>query len=141
MQPEQIVDTVKSSSLRGRGGAGFPTGVKWGFLPKDNPKPRYLCINADESEPGTFKDRQIIEYNPHLLIEGSLIAAYAIQSHKAYIYIRGEFVYGAKVLEAAIAEAYAKGHLGKSIYGTGFDPDLYGHRGPGAYICAEDTGT
>jgi NADH-quinone oxidoreductase subunit F len=139
-QPAQLVEVVKSSGLRGRGGAGFPTGVKWGFLPKDNPKPRYLCVNADESEPGTFKDRQIIEGNPHLLIEGILIAAYAIQSHVAYIYIRGEFAYGAKVLEAALAEAYAKGHLGKNIYGIGFDLDVYVHRGAGAYICGEETG-
>jgi NADH-quinone oxidoreductase subunit F len=139
-QPAQLVEMVKSSGLRGRGGAGFPTGVKWGFLPKDNPAPRYLCVNADESEPGTFKDRQIIEGNPHLLIEGVLISAYAIQSHTAYIYIRGEFAYGAKVLETALADARAKGHLGKNIYGTGFDLDVYVHRGAGAYICGEETG-
>jgi NADH-quinone oxidoreductase subunit F len=138
--PEQIVEMVKASGLRGRGGAGFPTGVKWGFLPKDNPKPRYLCVNADESEPGTFKDRQIIEGNPHLLIEGILLAAYAIQSHTAYLYIRGEFAYGAKVLEAAIREAYANGHLGRNIYGRAFDLDVYVHRGAGAYICGEETG-
>jgi NADH-quinone oxidoreductase subunit F len=138
--PAQITEMVKNSGLRGRGGAGFPTGVKWGFLPKDNPKPRYLCVNADESEPGTFKDRAIIEYNPHLLIEGTSIAAYAIQSHTAYIYIRGEFVFGARVLEEALAEAYAKGHLGRNIYGTGFDLDIFVHRGAGAYICGEETG-
>ena len=140
LEPAQLIELVKSSGLRGRGGAGFPTGVKWGFLPKDNPAPRYLCVNADESEPGTFKDRAIIEGNPHLLIEGILISAYAIQSHTAYIYIRGEFAYGAKVLEAALAEAYAKGHLGKRVYGTGFDLEVYVHRGAGAYICGEETG-
>jgi len=139
-QPAQITEMVKASGLRGRGGAGFPTGVKWGFLPKDNPKPRYLCVNADESEPGTFKDRQIIEGNPHLLIEGTLISAYAIQSHTAYLYIRGEFAYGTKLLEATIAEARAKGHLGKNIYGSGFDLEVHVHRGAGAYICGEETG-
>ena len=139
-QPAQLIETVKASGLRGRGGAGFPTGVKWSFLPKDSPKPRYLCVNADESEPGTFKDRAIIEGNPHLLLEGILISAYAIQSHVAYIYIRGEFAYGAKVLEAALAEAYAKGHLGDNIYGTGFGLNVYVHRGAGAYICGEETG-
>jgi len=139
-QPAQLVELVKASGLRGRGGAGFPTGVKWGFLPKDSTAPRYLCVNADESEPGTFKDRAIIEGNPHLLMEGILISAYAIQSHTAYIYIRGEFVYGAKVLEAAIAEARAHGHFGRNIYGTGFDLDVHVHRGAGAYICGEETG-
>ncbi len=140
IQPLEIVETVKTSGLRGRGGAGFPTGVKWGFLPKDNPQPRYLCVNADESEPGTFKDRAIIEFNPHLLLEGILISAYAIQSHTAYIYIRGEFAFGAKVLEAAITEAYDRGHLGRNIYGTGYDLNVYVHRGAGAYICGEETG-
>ena len=140
MEPEKIIEEVKGSGLRGRGGAGFPTGMKWGFLPKDNPKPRYLLVNADESEPGTFKDRQIIENNPHLLIESSLLAAFAIQSHKAYIYIRGEFARGAEILEEAIAEAYEAGHLGVDIYGTGFDLDLHVHRGAGAYICGEETG-
>jgi NADH-quinone oxidoreductase subunit F len=139
-QPQDVIEEVKSAGLRGRGGAGFPTGVKWGFLPKGNPLPRYLCVNADESEPGTFKDRQIIEYNPHLLIEGTIIAAYAIQCHTAYIYIRGEFALGAKVLEQALAEAYERGHLGKNIYGTGYDLDVYVHRGAGAYICGEETG-
>jgi len=140
MKPEEVVEMVKSSGLRGRGGAGFPAGVKWGFLPKDSPKPRYLCVNADESEPGTFKDRQIIEYNPHLLVEGTLISSYAIRCHTAYIYIRGEFAFGAKVLEEAIREARAKGHLGKNIYGTGYDLEVYVHRGAGAYICGEETG-
>jgi NADH-quinone oxidoreductase subunit F len=135
-----VVALVKASNLRGRGGAGFPAGVKWGFLPKNSPLPRYLCVNADESEPGTFKDRQIIENNPHMLLEGSLIAAYAIECHQAYIYIRGEFARGAKMLEKAIAEAYAGGHFGRNIYGTGYDLDISVHRGAGAYICGEETG-
>lgn len=140
LTPQQVIETVKDSGLRGRGGAGFPTGMKWGFLPADSTLPRYICVNADESEPGTFKDRQIIEQNPHLLIEGTLLSAYAIQSHTAYIYIRGEFAYGAKVLEEAIAEACARGHLGRNIYGTGYDLDVHVHRGAGAYICGEETG-
>jgi NADH-quinone oxidoreductase subunit F len=135
-----VIALVKASNLRGRGGAGFPAGVKWGFLPKNSPLPRYLCVNADESEPGTFKDRQIIENNPHMLLEGSLIAAYAIECHKAYIYIRGEFARGAKLLEKAISEAYAAGHFGRNIYGTGYDLDISVHRGAGAYICGEETG-
>jgi len=140
MEPAQVVDEVKSSGLRGRGGAGFPTGMKWGFLPKDNPKPRYLLINADESEPGTFKDRQILENNPYLLLESALISAFAIQSHKAYIYIRGEFARAAKGLIEAVRQAEAAGHLGKNIYGSGFDLDIVVHRGAGAYICGEETG-
>jgi NADH-quinone oxidoreductase subunit F len=140
LTPQQVIDAVKDSGLRGRGGAGFPTGMKWGFLPADSHLPRYLCVNADESEPGTFKDRQIIERNPHLLIEGTLLSAYAIQSRTAYIYIRGEFANGAKVLEEAIAEAYGAGHLGRNIYGKGYDLDVYVHRGAGAYICGEETG-
>jgi len=140
MKPEQVIDEVKNSGLRGRGGAGFPTGMKWGFLPKDNPKPRYLLVNADESEPGTFKDRQIIEHNPHLLLECTVLAAYAIQSHKAYIYIRGEFARGAEILEEAVREGVAAGHAGANIYGTGFDLDIVVHRGAGAYICGEETG-
>ncbi len=140
MTPEQVIEEVKSSGLRGRGGAGFPTGMKWGFLPKDNPKPRYLLVNADESEPGTFKDRQIIEHNPHLLLECTLLTAFAIKSHKAYIYIRGEFARGAEILEAAVAEALAGGHIGANIYGSGFDLDIVIHRGAGAYICGEETG-
>jgi NADH-quinone oxidoreductase subunit F len=139
-KPDELVELVKASNLRGRGGAGFPTGMKWGFLPKQTEKPVYLAVNADESEPGTFKDRQIIEFNPHLLIEGTLLSAYAIQSHTAYIYIRGEFAFGTAVLEAAIVEAYAKSHLGKHIYGSDFDLDVYVHRGAGAYICGEETG-
>jgi len=140
LKPEEVTEQVKASNLRGRGGAGFVTGMKWGFLPKDSPKPVYLCCNADESEPGTFKDRAIIEWNTHILLEGILIAAYAIKSHTAYIYIRGEFALGAKRLEEAIADASAKGLLGKNIFGTGYDLNVYVHRGAGAYICGEETG-
>jgi NADH-quinone oxidoreductase subunit F len=137
--PAEIIDMVKKSGLRGRGGAGFPTGMKWGFVPKDSGKPVYLCVNADESEPGTFKDRLIIEKDPHQLIEGIIISAYALGCHQAFIYIRGEFGYGAGVLDRAIAEAYEKGYLGKNILGSGFDLDLLVHRGAGAYICGEET--
>ena len=140
IQPEQLVDLVKASGLRGRGGAGFPTGLKWSFLPKQTEKPVYLCVNADESEPGTFKDREIIEFDPHQLLEGIIITAYAIRCHKAFIYIRGEFAFGAKVLERAIEEAAAAGYLGKNILGSGFDLDVVVHRGAGAYICGEETG-
>ena len=138
-QPAEITDIVKKSGLRGRGGAGFPTGVKWGFVPKDTGKPVYLCVNADESEPGTFKDRLIIEKDPHQLIEGIVISAYALGCHQAFIYIRGEFCYGAEVLNKAIEEAYAKGYLGKNILNSGFDLELLVHRGAGAYICGEET--
>jgi NADH-quinone oxidoreductase subunit F len=141
MKPEEIVQVVKDSELRGRGGAGFPTGMKWSFVPKNAPKPTYLLCNADESEPGTFKDRVIIERDPHMLIEGMLIAAFAIGScPMAYIYIRGEFYYGATVLDKALEEARAKGYLGKNILGSGFDFDITVHRGAGAYICGEETG-
>jgi NADH-quinone oxidoreductase subunit F len=138
-QPAEVIEIVKQSGLRGRGGAGFPTGMKWGFVPKDTGKPVYLCVNADESEPGTFKDRLIIEKDPHQLIEGVTISAYALGCHQAFIYIRGEFVYGAGVLNEAIAEAYAKGYLGKNILRSGFDLELIVHRGAGAYICGEET--
>ena len=141
MTPDQIVQVVKDSELRGRGGAGFPTGMKWSFVPKNAPKPTYLLCNADESEPGTFKDRVIIERDPHLLIEGMIISAYAIGSTSmSYIYIRGEFYFGAVVLEKALEEARAKGFLGKNIFGSGFDFDITVHRGAGAYICGEETG-
>lgn len=138
-QPEEVIEEVKKSGLRGRGGAGFPTGVKWGFLPKDNPKPRYLCVNADESEPGTFKDRYIMEYDPHMLLEGIIISCFAIKSNKAFIYIRGEYYYPHSVLEKAIQEAYDGGYLGKNVFGSGFDIDVVLHRGAGAYICGEET--
>jgi NADH-quinone oxidoreductase subunit F len=141
MKPEEVINLVKDSELRGRGGAGFPTGMKWSFVPKNAPKPTYLLCNADESEPGTFKDRVIMEKDPHLLIEGMLIAAYAIGScPMGYIYIRGEFYYGATVLDKALEEAREKGFLGKNIFGSGFDFDMTVHRGAGAYICGEETG-
>jgi NADH-quinone oxidoreductase subunit F len=139
-KPEELIEMVKASNLRGRGGAGFPTGMKWSFLPKQTEKPVYLAVNADESEPGTFKDREIIEDDPHQLLEGIVISSYAIRCHTAYIYIRGEFAHGVRVLEEAIAEARAKGLLGKDILGTGFDLDVWVHRGAGAYICGEETG-
>ena len=138
-KPDKLIEMVKKSGLRGRGGAGFPTGVKWGFVPKDSPKPKYLVCNADEGEPGTFKDRSIIEKDPHQLIEGIIIASYSIGSHLAFIYIRGEFAFGAKRLNQAIDEAYAKGFLGKNILGSGFDLDIIVYRGAGAYICGEET--
>ena len=137
-QPD-LIDLVKKSNLRGRGGAGFPTGLKWSFIPKDNPKPRYLAINADESEPGTFKDRYICDLDPHLLIEGAAIAAYAIGAHVAYIYIRGEFKRPAERIQAALAEAYAAGHLGQKLGGSDYALDLHLVRGAGAYICGEET--
>ena len=140
MSPGEVTAEVKESGLRGRGGAGFPAGVKWGFLAKDTGKPVYLLVNADESEPGTFKDRSIIECAPHKLLEGTLISCYAIGAKVAYIYIRGEFVRQAEMLEKAIAEARAKGYIGKGILGSGFDCDIYVHRGAGAYICGEETG-
>jgi NADH-quinone oxidoreductase subunit F len=130
---------VKASGLRGRGGAGFPTGLKWQFVLKDSPNPKYICCNADESEPGTFKDHVLMERNPHLLIEGCAIAAYAIGAKVAYIYIRGEFYHVQEILEAEIAKAYAAGVLGKNIFGTGFDCDVYVHRGAGAYEAGEET--
>jgi NADH-quinone oxidoreductase subunit F len=139
MAPAEIVEIVKKSGLRGRGGAGFPTGLKWSFLPKDNPKPRYLCVNADESEPGTFKDRLIIEKDPHQLIEACIVSCHAIQSKTCYIYVRGEFHEGIRTLEAALAEAYAAGFAGKNILGTGVDVDLVIHGGAGAYECGEET--
>ena len=139
MTPDEVIEEVKASGIRGRGGAGFPTGLKWGFIPKVAPMPKYVCCNADEGEPGTFKDRVIIENDPHLLLEGLAIAGYAIGAKTGYIYIRGEFAFGAKRLEAAIEEARAKGLLGKNIFGKGFDYDIHVHRGAGAYICGEET--
>lgn len=138
MTPEQVTDVVKASGLRGRGGAGFPAGVKWSFLPKDV-FPRYLVANADESEPGTFKDREIMERNPHQFLEGIAIASYAIQCHHAFIYIRGEFPYAAQSLERAIAEAEGCGYLGEKIYGSDYALQVTVHRGAGAYVCGEET--
>jgi NADH-quinone oxidoreductase subunit F len=137
--PEKVVDEVKKSGLRGRGGAGFPTGLKWSFMPKDSPKPRYLICNADESEPGTFKDRVLLEKDPHLVLEGCLISAYAMGARAAFIYIRGEYVLASRILERAIEEAYAKRYAGRNVLGSGFDCDLILHVGAGAYICGEET--
>lgn len=139
MKPEQVINEVKNSGLRGRGGAGFPTGLKWGFVPKDSPKPRYLCCNADESEPGTCKDRVLMERDPHGVIEGMAIGSYAIGCHLMFIYIRGEFGHCIERMEQAMNEAYAKGHLGKNVYGSGYDLDMIVHTGGGAYICGEET--
>jgi NADH-quinone oxidoreductase subunit F len=139
MSPEDVVEEVKKSGLRGRGGAGFPTGMKWFFLAKPEGVPRYLVCNADESEPGTFKDRYLMEKIPHLLIEGMILSSYALGANQSYIYIRGEFMYVLNILEKAIAEAYAKGFLGKNILGSGYDLDLVVTPGGGAYICGEET--
>jgi NADH-quinone oxidoreductase subunit F len=140
MAPAEIQGEVKTAGVRGRGGAGFPAGVKWGFIPPNNTKPVYLICNADESEPGTFKDRYIMHQDPHQLIEGMVITAFAIGCHTAYIYIREEFPQAAKILEAAIEEARSKNFLGKNVLGTGFDLEIHVHRGAGAYICGEETG-
>ena len=139
MTPAAVLDEVKKAGLRGRGGAGFPAGLKWSFVPAKTDKPKYLCVNADEGEPGTFKDRFILSHNPHALIEGSLIAAYAVGIHQAYVYIRGEYEMIARRLEQAVAEAYEKGFLGANILESGFSLDFGVHRGAGAYICGEET--
>jgi NADH-quinone oxidoreductase subunit F len=139
MQPDQVTDEVKKSGLRGRGGAGFPTGMKWSFLAKPEGVPRYLVCNADESEPGTFKDRYLMEKIPHALIEGMITSSYALGAKTSYIYIRGEYFYVARIVEKAIAEAYAAGWLGKNILGTDFSHDCYVQVGGGAYICGEET--
>jgi NADH-quinone oxidoreductase subunit F len=139
MTPEQIVDEVKASGLRGRGGAGFPAGLKWSFVPRASPKPKYIICNADESEPGTCKDRLLMEFDPHQLIEGMMIAGLSVDSHKGYIYIRGEYRYLIEHMDKAIGEAHSRGWLGKNIQGTGFDFDCYTHSGAGAYECGEET--
>jgi NADH-quinone oxidoreductase subunit F len=139
MSPDDVVEEVKKSGMRGRGGAGFPTGMKWSFLAKPVGVPRYLVCNADESEPGTFKDRYLMEKIPHALIEGKITSSYALGANTSYIYIRGEYFYILRILEKAIAEAYANGFLGKNILGSGYDLDLYVHPGAGAYICGEET--
>ncbi len=139
-KPEEIVDEVKKSGLRGRGGAGFPAGVKWSLLDRKSGKPIYLVVNADESEPGTFKDRYIMHQDPHQLIEGIMITGFANNVKQAYIYIRGEFPHGARILEKAIAEAREKNFVGPNILGTGYSCEIYVHRGAGAYICGEETG-
>ncbi len=137
--PDWIIDEIKNSQLRGRGGAGFPTGLKWSFMPRDSIKNNYLVVNADESEPGTCKDRDMIRNDPQKLIEGCLLASYAMQAHNCYIYIRGEYYNESVVLEKAIAEAYDAGLIGKNACGSGWDLDIYVHRGAGAYICGEET--
>ncbi|HKX76889.1 MAG TPA: NADH-quinone oxidoreductase subunit F, partial [Novosphingobium sp.] len=144
--PDAIVEEMKASGLRGRGGAGFPTGMKWSFMPKEppkdhlgNPKPSFLVINADESEPGSCKDREIIRHDPHKLIEGALVAGFAMRARAAYIYIRGEYIREAETLFAAVQEAYDAGLIGKNACGSGYDFDVFVHRGAGAYICGEET--
>ena len=139
MSPDEVVEEVKTSGLRGRGGAGFPAGLKWSFLDKKSDNPKYLVCNADESEPGTFKDRFLMEKIPHALIEGMIVSSYALEARTSYIYIRGELMFVLRILEKAIDEAYAKGLLGKNIMGSGYDLDLYVHPGAGAYICGEET--
>lgn len=139
MTPEELVEQVKTSGLRGRGGAGFPTGMKWSFLAKPEGVPRHLVVNADESEPGTFKDRYLMEYIPHLLIEGMIISSFALGANLSFIYIRGEYSWIPDILEQAIEEAKANGFLGKNILGTGFDLEIFVQRGAGAYICGEET--
>jgi NADH-quinone oxidoreductase subunit F len=139
MKPEEIIEEVKISNLRGRGGAGFPAGMKWSFVPRNSPKPKYIVVNADESEPGTCKDRLLMEYDPHLLIEGCLIAGLSVGAHAGYIYVRGEYRYLIDILDKALGEAYQGGWLGTNIQGTGFDFDLYTHTGAGAYECGEES--
>ncbi len=139
MEPQAVIDEVKASGLRGRGGAGFPAGVKWDFMPKQKTRPHYLCCNADESEPGTFKDREIMRWTPHALIEGCAIAAHAIRAEVVYVYIRGEFTEAIAVMQHALDEAYTKGVLGRSAMGSGTSIDIFIHRGAGAYICGEET--
>jgi NADH-quinone oxidoreductase subunit F len=139
MKTDDIIEEVKKSGLKGRGGAAFPTGLKWSFMPKANFKPKYLCANGDEGEPGTFKDRQIFEFNPHLFIEGCLIASFAMGIKTTYVYIRGEYKKWIDILQKAIDEAYAKNYIGKNILGTNFSTDIVIHRGAGAYICGEES--
>src|SRR6195952_1104538 len=139
MAPADVVEEVKKSGLRGRGGAGFPTGMKWSFIAKPEGVPRHLVVNADESEPGTFKDRYLMEFLPHLLIEGMIVSSYALGANVSYIYIRGEYAWIVDILEQAITEAKNNGFLGKNILGSGFDCEIYVQRGAGAYICGEET--
>jgi NADH-quinone oxidoreductase subunit F len=139
MKPEEIIEEVKISNLRGRGGAGFPAGLKWSFVPRTSPKSKYVVVNADEGEPGTCKDRLLMEYDPHQLIEGMLIAGLAVGAHAGYIYIRGEYRYLIEVMDRAIAEAHERGYLGKDILGSGFDFDAYTHTGAGSYECGEES--
>src|ERR1700731_208784 len=138
MKPEEIVNEVKASNLRGRGGAAFPTGVKWSFIPPNSKNPVYVCCNADESEPGTFANRYQLENDPHAIIEGILIACRAVGAHTCYVYMRGEFALQKERLDEAIAEARKKGLVGKNIMNSGFDVEIWTHRGAGAYICGEE---
>ncbi|MGO4256460.1 NADH-quinone oxidoreductase subunit NuoF [Marmoricola sp. RAF53] len=139
MAPDDVITAVKDSGLRGRGGAGFPTGMKWSFIPQDNPNPKYLVVNADESEPGTCKDIPLMMASPHTLVEGVIISSYAIRANRAFIYVRGEVLHVIRRLQRAVQEAYLAGHLGKDIHGSGYDLDLVVHAGAGAYICGEET--
>ncbi|MEG2247901.1 MAG: NADH-quinone oxidoreductase subunit F, partial [Akkermansia sp.] len=139
MEPKDIIGEVKKAGLRGRGGAGFPTGVKWTFIPPNNTKPVYLICNCDESEPGTFKDRFVVHQDPHQLLEGMIISCFAVGAHLAYIYMREEFPIGAEIVNKALDEARAHNYLGKNILGTGYDLEIHLHRGAGAYICGEET--
>ena len=139
MTPADVIDVVKTSGLRGRGGAGFPTGVKWSFVPQDTGKPTYVVANFDESEPGTFNNREIVEREPHRFLEGMAIAAYAVQSHLAFVYCRGEFLWPGEILEVAVRDAYGKGVFGDSVLGSGYALEVVVHRGAGAYICGEET--
>src|SRR5213079_136111 len=139
MSPDDVINEVKKSALRGRGGAGIPTGMKWSFVPKDSPKEKYVVCNADESEPGTFKDRYLMERDPHMLIEGMLIAAYALSAKVNYIYTRGEYRYLINIMDEALAEARKANLLGEKILGTNFSCEIYTHTGAGAYICGEET--
>jgi NADH-quinone oxidoreductase subunit F len=139
MAPQDVIEEVKASGLRGRGGAGFPTGMKWDFIPKDRKKPVYVVVNFDESEPGTFNNRELVERDPHQLLEGAIIASYAVGCRTAFVYARGEFVWPATILERAVAEAYDRGFLGNDVAGSGFALDVVVHRGAGAYICGEET--
>jgi len=139
LKPEEVTDEVKKSGLRGRGGACFPTGLKWTFMPKQSAKPKYFCVNGDEAEPGTFKDRQIFELNPHLMIEGSLIAAYAMGITTVFVYVRGEYGKWIRMIENALADAYAHGYVGENILGSGYSTNIVVHKGAGAYICGEES--
>src|SRR3989338_488278 len=139
MTPAQVMEEVKKSNLRGLGGAGFATGMKWGFIPQNNPKPKYLVVNADEGEPGTFKDKYIMEQDPHALLEGIILCCYAVGIHKAYVYIRGEYIKQIRILQGAVEEANQRGFLGKGMMGTGVDLEVVVHRGAGAYICGEES--
>jgi len=139
MSQDDVITAVKDSGLRGRGGAGFPTGMKWGFIPQDNPNPKYLVVNADESEPGTCKDTPLMMASPHTLVEGVIISSYAIRANTAFIYVRGEILHVIRRLQRAVQEAYLAGHLGKNIHGSGYDLNLVVHAGAGAYICGEET--